>query len=76
LPLQELVKTLKMYLSLAGPGVIVMVSDNDADGITTYSVTGATYGYILIGFSIVALIIDLSPATPSASSSPACWEAP
>ncbi len=47
---KKLVKTLQIYLLLAGPGIIVMVADNDAGGITTYSVTGATYGYGLIWF--------------------------
>ncbi len=38
---------------MAGPGIIVMVADNDAGGITTYSVTGAQYGYALIWFLIL-----------------------
>ncbi len=42
-----------MYLVLAGPGIIVMVADNDAGGITTYSVTGANYGYGLIWFLVL-----------------------
>ena len=46
-------KTLQIYLLLAGPGIIVMVADNDAGGITTYSVTGATYGYNLIWFLVL-----------------------
>jgi Mn2+/Fe2+ NRAMP family transporter len=46
-------KTLKIYLIMAGPGIIVMVADNDAGGITTYTVTGATYGYNLIWFLIL-----------------------
>jgi NRAMP (natural resistance-associated macrophage protein)-like metal ion transporter len=50
---RKLVKTLQIYLLLAGPGIIVMVADNDAGGITTYSVTGATYGYNLIWFLIL-----------------------
>ena len=46
-------KTIQIYLLLAGPGIIVMVADNDAGGITTYSVTGAQYGYNLIWFLIL-----------------------
>ena len=46
-------KALRMYLILAGPGIIVMVADNDAGGITTYSVTGANYGYGLIWFLVL-----------------------
>ena len=34
-------KVFKLYLILAGPGIIVMVADNDAGGITTYAVKGA-----------------------------------
>ncbi len=50
---RKFVKTLQIYLVLAGPGIIVMVADNDAGGITTYSVTGATYGFNLIWFLII-----------------------
>ena len=50
---RRMVKTLQIYLILAGPGIIVMVADNDAGGITTYSVTGASYGYNLIWFLIL-----------------------
>lgn len=46
-------KALRLYLIIAGPGIIVMVADNDAGGITTYSVTGARYGYGLIWFLIL-----------------------
>ncbi|MHB8623078.1 MAG: NRAMP family divalent metal transporter [Sulfuricaulis sp.] len=41
-------KAIKLYLIIAGPGIVVMVADNDAGGITTYSATGAKYGYNLI----------------------------
>jgi Mn2+/Fe2+ NRAMP family transporter len=50
---RKFIKTLKIYLLMAGPGIIVMVADNDAGGITTYSVTGAQYGYALIWFLIL-----------------------
>ena len=46
-------KALRLYLIMAGPGIIVMVADNDAGGITTYSVTGARYHYDLIWFLIL-----------------------
>jgi Mn2+/Fe2+ NRAMP family transporter len=52
---QRFIKTLKIYLLLAGPGLIVMLADNDAGGITTYSVTGAKYGYGLIWFLLLLL---------------------
>ena len=43
-------KALKVYGIIAGPGIIVMVADNDAGGITTYAATGAKYGYSLLWF--------------------------
>ncbi|VVB65871.1 Divalent metal cation transporter MntH [Candidatus Gugararchaeum adminiculabundum] len=48
-------KALKLYLILAGPGLIVMLADNDAGGITTYAATGAKYGYDLIWFLVLLL---------------------
>ena len=42
-----------MFLAIAGPGIIVMVADNDAGGITTYTVTGAKYGFHLLWFLII-----------------------
>ncbi len=46
-------KMLSIFLAVAGPGIIVMVADNDAGGITTYSISGATYGYNLIWFMLL-----------------------
>lgn len=46
-------KWLSLYLALAGPGIIVMIADNDAGGITTYAATGAKFGYSLIWFIII-----------------------
>lgn len=45
-------KVIKLFLIIAGPGIIVMVADNDAGGITTYAATGAKYGYDLIWFLV------------------------
>lgn len=45
-------------LSIIGPGIITANADNDAGGISTYSVAGASYGYhllwmlVLITFSL------------------------
>ena len=50
---RRFIKTLKIYLMLAGPGIIVMVADNDAGGITTYTATGAKFGFNLIWFLIL-----------------------
>ena len=39
---------LLLLLSVVGPGIITANVDNDAGGITTYSVAGAHYGYSLL----------------------------
>jgi len=46
-------KWFAIFLTVTGPGVIVMVADNDAGGITTYAATGAKYGYGLLWFLII-----------------------
>jgi NRAMP (natural resistance-associated macrophage protein)-like metal ion transporter len=46
-------KSMRMFLALAGPGIIVMVADNDAGGITTYTATGAKYGTHLLWFLLL-----------------------
>lgn len=45
-------KAIRLYLILSGPGIVVMIADNDAGGITTYAATGAKYGYNLIWFLV------------------------
>ncbi len=50
---RRLSKIIKLFLIIAGPGIIVMVADNDAGGITTYAATGAKYGYDLIWFLVL-----------------------
>ena len=39
---------LLIFLAILGPGLISAASDNDAGGITTWSVIGARYGYSLL----------------------------
>jgi NRAMP (natural resistance-associated macrophage protein)-like metal ion transporter len=49
-----------IILSIIGPGIITASIDNDAGGITTYSVAGARYGYTLLWTLIpttIALIV-------------------
>ena len=48
-------KAVQLYLIIAGPGIVVMVADNDAGGITTYAATGAKYGYNLIWFLLLLI---------------------
>ena len=50
---KKILKTIRLYLIIAGPGIIVMVADNDAGGITTYTATGAQYSFHLIWFLIL-----------------------
>ncbi len=47
-----------IFLSIMGPGIITANVDNDAGGITTYSVAGAHFGYSLI-WSFVPIIVAL-----------------
>ena len=37
-----------LLLAALGPGIITMVADNDAGGISTYAVTGSRYGFNLL----------------------------
>lgn len=46
-------KAMRLFFAIAGPGIIVMVADNDAGGITTYTATGAQYGLHLLWFLIL-----------------------
>lgn len=51
---------LLLFLAIMGPGIITANVDNDAGGIATYSVTGATLGYKLLWVFIpmtLALIV-------------------
>ncbi|MGI9859797.1 Nramp family divalent metal transporter [Moorella naiadis] len=41
-------KNLFIFLAVLGPGIITANVDNDAGGITTYSVAGASFGYKLL----------------------------
>ena len=46
-----------LFLAILGPGIITGSVDNDAGGITTYSVAGAMYGYNLLWTLIPAFIV-------------------
>jgi len=48
------------FLAVLGPGLITASADNDAQGITTYSLAGARYGYSLLWlllFVVVSLAV-------------------
>jgi len=41
-------RQLAVFLAVLGPGIITMVADNDAGGISTYAVTGSRFGFSLL----------------------------
>jgi NRAMP (natural resistance-associated macrophage protein)-like metal ion transporter len=51
-------RRLVVFAAVVGPGVITANVDNDAGGITTYSLAGATYGYRLL-WTIVPVALAL-----------------
>jgi len=52
-------RNLTIFLALLGPGIITGSVDNDAGGITTYSVAGAMYGYRMIWTLFPSLVVLL-----------------
>ena len=53
---QKRLARILFILSIVGPGIIAGTADNDAGGITTYSVVGASFGY---GMLWILLLITL-----------------
>ncbi|MBI5412139.1 divalent metal cation transporter [Candidatus Peregrinibacteria bacterium] len=50
-----------LLLSVVGPGIVSGTADNDAGGITTYSVVGASFGYRMLWILfIITLILALT----------------
>ena len=49
---------LAIFLGLLGPGIITANVDNDAGGITTYSIAGAHFGYSLL-WTLIPITIAL-----------------
>jgi NRAMP (natural resistance-associated macrophage protein)-like metal ion transporter len=50
-------KRIGIFIAILGPGIITGSVDNDAGGITTYSVAAAMYGYKLIWTLIPSFIV-------------------
>jgi Mn2+/Fe2+ NRAMP family transporter len=53
-------KNIFLFLAILGPGIITANVDNDAGGITTYSLAGAHYGYGLLWVMLpttIALVV-------------------
>jgi len=55
----HIIRNLAIFFAILGPGIITGSVDNDAGGITTYSVAGALYGYGLIWTLIPSFIVLL-----------------
>lgn len=49
-------RRLILLLTIIGPGIVISAADNDAGGITTYAVAGASYGYELLWIVFFASI--------------------
>ncbi len=54
---KPLIRNLIIFLAVLGPGIVTGSVDNDAGGITTYSVAGAIFGYKLLWTLIPSFII-------------------
>jgi NRAMP (natural resistance-associated macrophage protein)-like metal ion transporter len=57
--LKRFFRQFAIFFAILGPGIITGSVDNDAGGITTYSVAGALYGYGLIWTLIPSFIVLL-----------------
>ena len=55
---QSLWRTISLFFILMGPGIITSNVDNDAGGITTYSLAGAEFGLKLI-WSLIPIMVVL-----------------
>ncbi len=53
----KVIKHLLIFAAILGPGIITGSVDNDAGGITTYSVAGAIYGYKLLWTLIPSFVL-------------------
>ncbi len=51
-------RNILIFLSVMGPGIITANVDNDAGGITTYSMAGAQFGYTLL-WSLLPITVAL-----------------
>jgi len=51
-------RRLLLFLAIMGPGIITQNVDNDAGGITTYSLAGAQFGYALL-WTMIPITIAL-----------------
>ena len=59
-------RRLRTLLVITGPGLIVMVGDNDAGGVATYAQAGQNYGMALV-WTLALLIPVLEPQSKQSS---------
>jgi Mn2+/Fe2+ NRAMP family transporter len=45
------------YLAVMGPGIITAAANNDAEGITTYSLAGARFGYNMLWVLVILTLL-------------------
>ncbi len=57
-PRRSWLRTAGLFLAVLGPGLITANVDNDAGGITTYSLAGSNYGYGLL-WTLVPITVAL-----------------
>jgi Mn2+/Fe2+ NRAMP family transporter len=50
-------KRIFAFLVVMGPGIIVMIGDNDAGGVTTYAQAGQAFGYSLLWLFPLLLVV-------------------
>lgn len=60
---RTLTNRLALGLALVGPGLLVMLGDNDAGGVVTYAQTGASYGFslfipLLVPLGFIAYLVQ------------------
>ena len=52
---------LLIFLSVVGPGIITGTADNDAGGVTTYSIVGAHFGYKMLWIlTVITLMLTVT----------------
>jgi len=55
------IRALLIFFSVFGPATITAMADNDAGGVATYSVAGATLGYpILFSLLIITVLLGVT----------------
>jgi len=58
---RQVARRLALFFVVFGPATITAMSDNDASGVATYSVAGATLGYpILFALGIITILLAIT----------------